>query len=333
MKKIAYLYIVWTIASLVNVDAQQSPVFSQYLVNKFLINPAVAGGSGISTVNLVARQQYLGFKNAPRTFALSAQTRLMNDSYIMRALKVRKNPNQASRITNVGLGANMYSDRNGIVNKTGIQLTYAYHINFNNRFQLSMGLSGSVFQYKLDDDGAYIHDSADPLLTGNKKQFWVPDATAGVYVTDDRFFAGFSLTDLFGSTLKLGSDPLSDNFRTARNYNTMAGYRFSLDENFLLEPSVFVRATKYEVQTDFSTRLFFQDEYWLGVAYRTNKTLISMVGVSVDMFYFGYAYDASLGSIRNYSSGSHELVMGLKFGSSDVRRFRWIKKDESDFDM
>jgi len=58
-----------------------------------------------------------------------------------------------------------------------------------------------------------------------------------------------------------------------------------------------------------------------------------MVGISVDMFYFGYAYDTSLNSIRNVSSGSHEIMMGLKFGSSNVRRFRWIKKDENDFEM
>ncbi len=315
------------------VYGQQSPVFSQYMVNKFLVNPAVAGGNGVSTINMVAREQYSGFKNAPRTFALSAQTRLMNDSYILRALRIRKNANQASRIAHIGLGANIYSDRNGIVTKTGIQLTYAYHVNFNNSFQLSMGLSGSAFQYKLDDDGAYLHDSGDPLLSGNRKQFWVPDATVGVYITNNKVYGGFSMTDLFGSTLKLGDDPLKDNFRTARNFNFLSGYRFNLDENFMLEPSLLMKATKYEFQTDFDAKLYYSDEYWFGLAYRTNKTLITMIGVSVDMFYFGYAFDASMGSIRNYSSGSHELMLGLRFGDSNIRRFRWIKKDETDFEM
>ncbi len=312
---------------------QQSPVFSQYMVNKFLINPAVAGGNGISTINMIAREQYLGFENAPRTFALSAQTRLMNDSYIRRALRIRKDANQASRIANVGLGANIYSDRNGIINKTGIQLTYAYHLNFNNAFQLSMGLSGSAYQYKLDDSEALLHDTGDPLLDGNKKQFWVPDATAGVFVTNNKLYGGASLTDLFGSALKLGKDPIKDNFRTARDFNLMGGYRFSLDDNFILEPSFLVRATKFDFQTDISGKLYYQDEYWFGLSYRTNKTMVTMVGMSVDMFYFGYAFDASLGSIRNYSSGSHELMLGLRFGDNSVRRFRWIKKDETDFDM
>ncbi len=314
-------------------DGQQTPVFSQYMVNKFLVNPALAGGNGISTINMIAREQYVGLENAPRTFSLSAQTRLMDDSHILRALRIRKNANQASRIANIGLGANIYSDRNGIVTKTGIQLTYAYHINFNNKVQLSMGLSGSAFQYKLDDSQAFAHDAGDPVLLGNKKQFWVPDATAGVYITNSKWFGGITLTDLFGSGLKLGKDPIKDNFSTARNFNMMAGYRYNLDDNFGLEHSIFMRATKYDFLTDINTRLYYLDEYWLGLSYRTNNTLITMVGVSVDKFYFGYAFDASLGSIRNYSDGSHELMIGLRFGNNSVRRFRWIKKDESDFDM
>jgi hypothetical protein len=94
-----------------------------------------------------------------------------------------------------------------------------------------------------------------------------------------------------------------------------------------------MRATKFDFQTDINAKLYYSDEYWFGLSYRTNNTLVTMLGVSVNMFYFGYAFDASLGAIRNYSSGSHELMLGLRFGDTNVRRFRWIKKDESDFEM
>ena len=318
---------------MVYVNGQQTPVYSQYMINKFLINPAVAGGNGISTINMVARQQFVGFNNPPRTFALSGQTRLLNNSYILRALKLRKDANQASRIANIGLGANIYSDRNGIVTKTGIQLTYAYHINFNNEFQLSMGLSGSAFQYKLDDSNVYLHDPVDGLLDGKRKQFWVPDATAGLYVTNSKLFAGATLTDLFGSGIKLGKDIFKDNFSTARNFNVMGGYKFDLVDNFSLEPSFLLRANKFDFQTDINTKLLYLDEYWLGVSYRTDNTIIAMVGMNIDMFYFGYAYDASMGTIRNYNSGSHEIMLGLRFGNYNVRRFRWLKKDETEFDL
>jgi hypothetical protein len=51
------------------------------------------------------------------------------------------------------------------------------------------------------------------------------------------------------------------------------------------------------------------------------------------MFYFGYAYDATLGTLRNYSSGSHELILGIRFGDTSTRRYRWIRKDETEFAM
>jgi type IX secretion system PorP/SprF family membrane protein len=335
MKKI-YLYTGFLIGFLfagMQLDAQQTPLYSQYMVNKFLLNPAVAGGNGYTTVNTVFREQFLGFENAPRTVSLNAQTRLLNDSYILRKLQVRKDANQSTRSTNIGLGGNIFSDRNGIVTKTGFQFTYAYHVNFDNNFQVSLGLTGSTFQYKLDDSEAALVNTDDPLLLGNDKQFWVPDATIGIFITNNFLYAGAAMTDLFGSNFKLGEGTFKDNFRTARNYNFMVGSRYRLDSGFKFEPSLLVRATKYDFQTDINLKAFYQDDYWLGLSYRTNKTIVSMVGVSVDMFYFGYAFDASLGTIKNYSSGSHEIMMGVRFGDNSTRRLRWIKKDEVDFEM
>ncbi len=320
-------------AGCISLNAQQIPLFSQYSVNKFLVNPAVAGGNKYSFVNMVVREQFHGFQNAPRTFALNGQTRLLNDSYIMRRLQVRSNSSRKSTMANIGLGANIFSDRNGIVSKTGLQLTYAYHLNFDNNFQMSMGISGAAFQYKLDDSNAYLVDPSDPVLLTNDKQFWVPDATIGIYLTDTRLYVGAAMSDLFGSSLKLAADPLMDNFRTARNYNFMAGYRYALQSGFLLEPSVLARLNKYDKLVDINAKLFYQDAYWIGLAYRTDNTLITMAGLNVDIFYFGYAYDASFGPVKTYTSGSHELIVGLRFGDNSTRRFRWLKKDDVEFEM
>jgi type IX secretion system PorP/SprF family membrane protein len=186
-----------------------------------------------------------------------------------------------------------------------------------------MGLSGSAFQYKLDDSDSYVADPGDQLLTGNDKQFWIPDATFGIYITNNTIYAGAAMSDLFGSSLKLGVDPVLDDYRTARNYNLMAGYRIAIEESgFLLEPSILVWATKYNFLTDINARLFYNDDYWFGLSYRTNNTIIVMTGIRYEMFYFGYSYDASLGTVRNYNSGSHEMMLGIRFGDNSSRRFR-----------
>ncbi|MCB8998501.1 MAG: type IX secretion system membrane protein PorP/SprF [Bacteroidales bacterium] len=331
MKKLLYIFL-YLLLNFQLADAQQGPFYSQYMVNKFLINPAVAGANGYTSVNMVARDQYLGFVNSPRTFSLSAQTRLLDDSYIMKKLPVRKNPKKAARDERVGLGAHIYSDRNGIVSKTGIEFSYAYHINFNDDYQLSFGITGSGFQYKLDDSQAYLYSPDDPLLNASKKTFWVPDATIGTYFTNKSLYAGLSMTNLLGSSLKLGSSHIKDGFRTARTFNILSGYRFALNDMLTLEPSVLMRAARLATEMDISTKLSYQNDYWMGISYRSNKTIVTMIGVSVEVFYFAYAFDSSLSEVRNYSNGSHELMMGVRFGDQSTRRFRWIRQDKVYFE-
>ena len=334
MKNIKYiLVLVGFISATGTLFSQQTPLFSQYTVNKYLLNPAVAGGNGITDVSLMLRDQYTGFTNSPRTFALTAQSRILNDSYIMKKLRIRKKQKNATRFTNVGMGGGIFSDRNGIMSKTGFQGTYAYHINFNNRFQLSMGLSGSLYQYRIDDAEAFIAQSGDPVLLGNKKQFWVPDASFGAYITNNQIYAGLTITDALGSSLSQGNDPLKDNFSTLRNYMIVGGYNMNINENFKLEPSFLLRATSISQQLDLNAKIHYLNSYWLGLSYRTNNTLVTMIGLNVDLFRFGYAYDANFGDLRTYSGGSHEFIIGVIFGENSTKRFRWIKKDEMEFDI
>jgi len=55
--------------------AQQVPMYSQYIMNGFLINPSFAGRDGYTTVNLTVREQWVGLAGAPSTYAVSFRTR------------------------------------------------------------------------------------------------------------------------------------------------------------------------------------------------------------------------------------------------------------------
>ena len=84
------------------------------------------------------------------------------------------------------------------------------------------------------------------------------------------------------------------------------------------------------VQADVSFRAFYQRNYWLGLTYRSNNTLVTMAGFMVEGFYLGYAYDVSLGAFRNYSGGSHEIIIGYRLGDNNTRRARWLRPDTSE---
>ena len=122
-------------------EAQQLPLYSQYMLNRFLINPAVAGSEGYTAFNLTAREQWIGLQHSPKTHAFSAQTRILRKSFISRGASVKRKSTSSSRSGKVGLGGYIFNDQSGLVNRTGLQLTYAYHISLR-RVQLSFGLSG-----------------------------------------------------------------------------------------------------------------------------------------------------------------------------------------------
>lgn len=311
---------------LVSVTAvgQQLPLYSQYMMNSYLVNPAVVGNDGLTSFSLTAREQWLGFENSPRTVALSGQSRLLKSSPISRGRSVRRRPTLMSRSGNVGVGGYIYNDRNGIVDRTGIQGTYAYHIPMDQN-QLSFGVSFTAFQLKLDEDNVHLHTNDDPLLNGSKNALFVPDVNLGVYFKGPEYYVGLSSAQMLQSALKFGNDGYKD-FKMLRHYYLMAGYGFFLDNGITIEPSLMVKTTmENQPQFDLNARVYYRDDYWGGISYRSSGALIMMGGVKVDKFYFGYAFDYSMSSIRKHSFGSHEFMASVKFGDT-ARRYRWLNR-------
>ena len=159
--------------------AQQLPVYSQYMMNGFLINPAVAGHEGYTAINLTAREQHLGLKEAPGTYALSYQTRLLKNSYISRSASIRKRKRVMSRSGRVGYGVYAFTDMSGAFNRTGLQGTYTYHVPLDNS-QLSFGLSVTGYQFRIDDSKIRLLEVDDPILLNTEKSAFIPDANFGV---------------------------------------------------------------------------------------------------------------------------------------------------------
>lgn len=319
------LYIAVVLAGFMQVAwTQQVPLYSQYMLNGFLLNPAAAGSEGYTAVNLTAREQWVGLKNGPGTYALSFQTRILKKSYISRSSSVRRRPKSGSRSGNVGLGGYLFNDRNGAVERIGLKGSYAYHINFS-QSQLSFGLSFVAYQLRLDEDLIHLLEPGDPLWLGAKQSVFIPDADAGVYYSARNYWAGFSVDQMFESILKLG-DSGYDRYVMERNYYLMGGYDFEVRRDIILTPSTLIKfAENGKLQIDFSGKLYFQQNYWGGLTYRTGQAIIVMAGVSVDKLVFGYAFDIGLNSIMKHSFGTHEFTFIAKFGDN-ARRYRWLNR-------
>ena len=311
-----------------NLGAQQVPMYSQYIMNGFLINPSYAGSDGYTTVNLTAREQWLGLPTSPSTYAVSFQTRLLKTSFIQRSTSVRRKMVRPTRGGRVGLGGYVFNDQNGIIRRTGFEAAYAYHIDMRNQQQLSFGLGATAYQFAIDIDGALLADLDDEFLNSYDRVVFIPDFNFGVSFTTRDYYVGFAATQMFRGVLTLGN--------TARNPRTELGHffisggaKFSLSgDDWILEPSALIKSSDLlfkSIQADITTRIYYKQDYWAGLSYRTQDALILLLGFTYDRFYFAYAFDFALTDIRKHSFGSHELSFAVKFGDN-ARRYRWLNR-------
>jgi type IX secretion system PorP/SprF family membrane protein len=308
--------------------AQQVPMYSQYIMNGFLINPSFAGRDGYTTVNLTVREQWVGLAGAPSTYAASFQTRILKNSFISKSTAVRKKLVKPTKGGKVGVGGYVFNDNNGIMHRTGIQAVYAYHIPMGRTGglpnDLAFGLALTAYQFAINTNNL-IYDPDDPLLNSYDRSVFIPDFNFGASFTTSRYFVGFSMTNLLRGSL-LFADTSTTKRTELGNYFLTGGIKFPLSSDWLVEPSAFIKASDMlfkSIQMDLTARAYYKDDYWAGISYRTNDALIMLLGLKYDRFYFAYAFDFTLTDIRKQSFGTHELSLAVKFGES-ARRYRWI---------
>lgn len=308
-------------------SAQQDPSYSQYVMNGFLINPSMAGSDGYSTVSLTVREQWLGLESPPATFAAAFQTRILSDSYISRSTSVRKKISRPTKGGRVGMGGYIFADRNGIMKRTGLQYSYAYHISMNNYRQLSFGLSATAYQYFVDTDGALLDKDDDPLLNNYDRVVYIPDANFGISYTTRRYYVGYAMHHLLRGMGMLGNSGNNQHSELGYYYLT-GGYKFDVADDWIVEPSALIKSSDMllkSVQMDISTRVYYKEDYWMGLSYRTNDAIVMLAGAKFDRYYLGFAYDFTLSDLRTKSYGTYELTLVAKFGES-ARRYRWINR-------
>ncbi|MBA4321556.1 MAG: hypothetical protein C0408_01940 [Odoribacter sp.] len=306
--------------------SQQLPIYSQYLYNKFLINPAVAGSDGYTSYSLTAREQWVGYYGAPSTFSFSGQTRLLKRSYILKQTKIKKAMYRPKSDGKVGIGGIVFSDKNGLVQRTGFQASYSYHLWLQQSTQLSLGLAFTGYHFKIDEKLINFEDPNEPWLNNDlRRGIFVPDATFGVYLLNAKYSVGFSADQLFQSAVRIGTAAY-DKFKMSRHYYIFGSYNFTSGPYNEFQPSLlFKMSEQLKPQADAGLTYIYNQAFWAGLAYRTSGALIANVGVKYQKIFFGYAIDFTLQEIQRITYGTHEITIAFKFGDNS-RRFRWLDR-------
>ena len=286
--------------TLTEASAQQDVQYTQFMYDKLTFNPAYAGTKGYPAVSAIARQQWVGFDGAPSSQALRFHAPLRRD--------------------HVGLGLRLQNDLIGPTRATSAGFAYAYHLALGAQTYLGLGLDASALQYRIDWGKLYGADDEPGSALEAPTSRIVANVGAGALLYGDRFYVGLSAPRLLQNRLSSSDDILATEGKEALHGYLMAGYDLHVGADYSLRPAVQVKyATNAPLDADVNATVVWRELLGLGLSYRTGGALTEARGESIDVLVsvmptrrltIGLAYDHTLTQIRDYSSGSYELMVG-----------------------
>lgn len=275
------------------------PVYSQYLQNGLMINPAYTGSREALSAFLSYRMQWMGTKGSPVIQSVSLHSPMKNDK--------------------VALGIMAQFMQFGFTKSTSIYASYAYHIRLGEG-KLSFGLKGGADLSNTDYTGILLTNSGDPVFSSNDKPYVLPNVGAGVYYFSNKLFAGVSVPQ-FLSYRKTGTGSVQA-YHSFNEYDLIfsGGGLITFSQFFKFKPSVLIdyslQSTKKLTQFDINGNFILGDLLWLGGSWRTTEQVaVGILQVQLNpQFMFGFSYDYPVGRMNSYSKGSSEFILRYEFG-------------------
>lgn len=275
----------------VAVMAQNDIQFSNYMFSEISYNPAQAGNSPTLDAALIARQQWVGFDQAP-------QTQLFSVSSYFEKLSG-------------GVGLSFINDKLGYEKSQNIKLMYAYQIRMGEKSKLSFGLGFGIVNKSLEGSKLIYDDMSDESGIYSNTSKMKPDFDFGVAYNSEKFTIGLSSTHI-DQSLKSASV-----LKVPRHFYMIAKYKIVASDKINIIPSLKVKSISSVTQFDLSALMYYGGKFWIGASYRQKDAIVGLIGLDITKnLRLGYSYDYNSGAVKSYSGGSHEIMLLGSFNIS-----------------
>ncbi|MET4141641.1 PorP/SprF family type IX secretion system membrane protein [Pedobacter sp. UYP1] len=292
----AALLTIGLLTGLQKASAQIRPLGTQYYENQYISNPAFAGMDEGMNINISYRNQWRSIPGSPVTMAVSGDYRVVDK---------------------VGVGFNVYNDKAGLIGRTRVMGTYAYHLPLNlENNALHFGISLGVMKERLDENS--IIATPDDLAAAryNQRKSYV-DGDFGIAYTTERL------------TLQ-GALPNLKKFFKKDEANTVLGSTYLVAMSYKIgttldvvsiEPKISFRGAKdIDNIWDIGTNLKLQNNLisFLGM-YHSDKSSTFGVGLNYENFFIQGFYTSQLAGERQRTGGDFEINLKINL-LKDQRR-------------
>jgi type IX secretion system PorP/SprF family membrane protein len=302
--------------------AQYIPNSSQAFQFSTIYNPAFTGVDSYTDIRLGYRYQWTGINGgAPKSLNLSLNTRIKQPADFLyntprsSTTKLLRIPKK--KFTIHALGLNVFSSSYGQLQTTGGSLNYAMHFLVSRSSYLSFGVEAVVDNIKFKNDGVILYDQNDPYynqLVAQGSSSTQLNVRAGALFYSKNFYLGISYLPVWQADINSSDLAVRKPFYRA---SSQFGLSFPLGEALQLKPSMIgLLQLDNTFTADYTVKTYLRDIGYFGITYRSVKAGVVLLGINVNkMFGVSYSYEMSLSKFRQYTGGSHEIVLGVKLNN------------------
>lgn len=283
-------------------------MYTQYMENLSILNPAYAGSKGVLSVMAVARNQWVSMPGAPETRTIAFNSPVPSK--------------------NMGLGFSFLSDKIGVVKQSGLYVDYAYKLNFSGGHVLSLGLKGGIDFYQAGVADLQTNDPNDPVFAQDINRSFLPNLGVGAFFSCEKYYIGISAPKLIENKISATGYSTQTVSREQIHLFFMSGYVFDINGIVKFRPSVLTKfVVNAPVSFDVTGTFLFYNKLWLGAMYRLDDSFGGLFQLQVtDNLKIGYSYDWPINQLGAYNNGTHEIMVtyDFDFGGRKARRLQYF---------
>ncbi len=301
MKKILNIFIFLCLAF--TTYAQQAPLYTQFMLNDYGLNPAVAGSRKDWNFMVGRRTQWRGFEFAPETNFVSVVKDFGKKGY---------------RRYWHGVGAYIEQDKFGLFTTKIANASYAVHLKLSSKYFLSFGVAAGV---KNTDLSSSLYDPNDPAAAKLEPKVIIPDIIPGIYLYSHIVSVGLSVKNVYSNQLKQGRKEIGSAptkippvmYITASRKFRSPGY------DFVFVPAIQAQSTFTSLPiVQFNFMAYYRKRVGLGITYRAHDAVCAMLQIWVlKNVVIGFAYDYTISKFRSAKANSIEIMMGFTPNGAD----------------
>ena len=293
MKKIVFmLFLLFPLVG----NAQQTPEYSQYVLNSYGLDPAASGNSVQPEILFGRREQWKGF-GGPLSQFISVNRAIYKKGY---------------RRYWHGVGIYIEEDQAGLMTAKQTAASYSFHLKVSRGYTAAFGVSVGTRSQAFQNSPSNKNDPALVLYPAIIRM--TPDINAGARFYSKKFFLDVAVRQLYKNKMEQ-KDKMIGTPSTLRPhiYATIGQRFYSEDYYYMFEPSIHLQSTLTAFPSvSAGAMLYINKRVGIGLFGRWPESVYGVLQVRVyKNLLIGYAYDYTLSRLHIASANSQEFMVGI----------------------